>query len=428
MLCRAIAKHLPPRNVLQLKNLNLSSSNMRFLAFARNDITVILKGNTLKNLPPSQPIVRSLTYVRDDKRCYSDDRKGGRISFQRTSASGFLSLDHRSRFGTKNETELSYSCYRNVNALHLSCNEKERLLLSKNYGNQMKRFTKIITVICLLLTMPTAARCAVIKGSVKDNSTGEPLAGATVSVVGTTTAAFTDETGSFELKNLKIGSYTLIINYISYQSETLSDLKVLESTPLVLDIRLKPDDQTLDEVVVVGQMRRNTELGMIAATKTSLVIQNGVSSQQIKIAQDKDASEAIRRVPGISIIDNKFVMVRGLSQRYNNVWINGSAVPSTEADSRAFSFDIIPSSQLENIAIVKSPAPEYQPISAADSFCSQPKICLPKTALRYRWGETSTMRPTSMTSSIIKVVKPTFWDSTTVCAISTVVWTPHSNP
>ena len=176
----------------------------------------------------------------------------------------------------------------------------------------MKRFTKIITVICLLLTMPVAARCAVIKGTVKDISTGEPLAGATVSVVGTTTAAFTDETGSFELKNLKIGSYTLIINYISYQSETLSDLKVLESTPLVLDIRLKPDDQTLDEVVVVGQMRRNTELGMIAATKTSLVIQNGVSSQQIKIAQDKDASEAIRRVPGISIIDNKFVMVRGL--------------------------------------------------------------------------------------------------------------------
>lgn len=69
----------------------------------------------------------------------------------------------------------------------------------------MKRFTKIITIICLLLTMPAAARCAVIKGTVKDNSTGEPLAGATVSVVGTTTAAFTDETGSFRLKNLKIG-------------------------------------------------------------------------------------------------------------------------------------------------------------------------------------------------------------------------------
>ncbi|MFI3295597.1 MAG: outer membrane beta-barrel protein, partial [Rikenellaceae bacterium] len=52
------------------------------------------------------------------------------------------------------------------------------------------------------------------------------------------------------------------------------------------------------------------------------------------------------------------IIVRCLSQRYNNVWINGGAVPSTEADGRAFSFDIIPSSQLDNIVIVKSPTPE----------------------------------------------------------------------
>lgn len=95
------------------------------------------------------------------------------------------------------------------------------------------------------------------------------------------------------------------------------------------------------------------------AQKRSLLVQTGVSAQQIARTQDKDASEVIRRVPGISIIDEKFVMVRGLSQRYNNVWLNGGAVPSSEADSRAFSFDILPSSQLDNMVIVKSPAPEY---------------------------------------------------------------------
>ena len=41
---------------------------------------------------------------------------------------------------------------------------------------------------------------------------------------------------------------------------------------------------------------------------------------------------------------NRFPPVTLLSQRYNNVWMNGGAVPSSEADSRAFSFDIIPSS------------------------------------------------------------------------------------
>lgn len=122
---------------------------------------------------------------------------------------------------------------------------------------------------------------------------------------------------------------------------------------------MQPDETSLSEVVVTAVARRDTEAAMIEEEKESDVVQTGVSAQQIAKTQDKDASEVIRRVPGISIIDEKFVMVRGLSQRYNNVWLNGGAVPSSEADSRAFSFDIIPSSQLDNIVIVKSPAPEY---------------------------------------------------------------------
>ena len=98
---------------------------------------------------------------------------------------------------------------------------------------------------------------------------------------------------------------------------------------------------------------------MIAAQRTSLVVQSGISAQQMKRTQDSDASEVIRRIPGISIIDDKFVMVRGLSQRYNNVWINQGAVPSSEADSRAFSFDLIPTNQLDNMVIIKSAAAPY---------------------------------------------------------------------
>ena len=98
---------------------------------------------------------------------------------------------------------------------------------------------------------------------------------------------------------------------------------------------------------------------MIQVAKNSPVIVSNVSAQEISRTQDTNAGEVIRRVPGVSLIDDKFVMVRGLSQRYNNVWVNGGAVPSSEADSRAFSFDIIPSSQIDNLTIVKSPSAEY---------------------------------------------------------------------
>ena len=126
-----------------------------------------------------------------------------------------------------------------------------------------------------------------------------------------------------------------------------------------IKVELEQDHQQLGEVVVVADAKKNTENAIITQQRTSLVMQTGASAQQITKTQDKDASEVICRVPGISMIEEKFVMVRGFSQRYNNVWIYNSAVPSSEADARAFSFDIIPSSQLDNMLVVKSPAPEY---------------------------------------------------------------------
>lgn len=124
-------------------------------------------------------------------------------------------------------------------------------------------------------------------------------------------------------------------------------------------IALQPDEQQLKEVTVTAVERRNTDAAMIQVAKNSPVIVSNVSAQEISRTQDTNAGEVIRRVPGVSLIDDKFVMVRGLSQRYNNVWVNGGAVPSSEADSRAFSFDIIPSSQIDNLTIVKSPSAEY---------------------------------------------------------------------
>lgn len=198
----------------------------------------------------------------------------------------------------------------------------------------------------------------VVHGTITDKTTGEPLIGAVIRPEDGSKGTSTDIDGRYTL-NLKDGRHRITVSYIGYNNTTVvADMnRNLES--LTLDIPLSPDETSLTELVVTAVARKDTESAMIEEERHSDVVQSGVSAQQIAKTQDKDASEVIRRVPGISIIDDKFVMVRGLSQRYNNVWLNGSAVPSSEADSRAFSFDIIPSSQLDNIVIVKSPAPEY---------------------------------------------------------------------
>lgn len=215
---------------------------------------------------------------------------------------------------------------------------------------------KVFFLILLLVLSCMAAMAGTLKGTVTDKTDNSPLTGATVQVAGTAQGAVADMDGNYALE-LKNGTYTVIVKYVGYKDITLTDVKVKGET--VLDFTMESDAQALGEVQVTAVARKNNETALIQEQRRSLVVQSGVSAQQIAKTQDKDASEVIKRVPGVSIIDEKFVMVRGLSQRYNNVWMNGSAVPSSEADSRAFSFDIIPSSQLDNMVIVKSPAPEY---------------------------------------------------------------------
>jgi hypothetical protein len=87
-------------------------------------------------------------------------------------------------------------------------------------------------------------------------------------------------------------------------------------------------------------------------------IQDGISSQQIKRTADVTSSDVLKRVVGVSIVDNKFVFVRGTNERYSSTTLNGVVLPSTDPDKKAFSFDLFPSSLLENIVISKSYTPD----------------------------------------------------------------------
>ena len=223
----------------------------------------------------------------------------------------------------------------------------------------VKKVNKIVAT-AMLLTVPAANGFAAdIIGRVTDGKSKDALIGATVQVEGTNIIAATDIDGNFRLFGLKEGEkYRLTITYVAYKNKEIDGVQASDQ-PQMISVALTPDEQTLGEVTVTGIARKNTEAAMVQIAKNSPVIVNNVSAQEIGKTQDSNAGEVIRRVPGVSLIDDKFVMVRGLSQRYNNVWINGGAAPSSEADSRAFSFDLIPSAQIDNMQIVKTPSPEY---------------------------------------------------------------------
>lgn len=197
-----------------------------------------------------------------------------------------------------------------------------------------------------------------IKGIIKDGKDGSPLIGVVVNIKNTTTAAVSDVDGKYELTGLKDGKYELIFSLISYKKETKT--VVLEggnSVDLNIDLQVEGSKE-LKTVNVTGTRVTRTENAVLMEIKKSMSIVSGISAAQIGKTMDRNAAEVVRRVPGVTIQDDRFIIVRGLSDRYNTVWLNDAGTPSSETDKKAFSFDMIPSGLIDRILIAKTPSPE----------------------------------------------------------------------
>jgi len=217
--------------------------------------------------------------------------------------------------------------------------------------------TWLLLVVFLFLQTSLLAQNGSVKGVIRDSQTGESLIGASILIQGTTKGTITDLDGNFVLENVQAGDYNLVISYVSYE-QMIQRTTVKKGETLELNIDLKPVQVELGEVKVIATRRTDTEMSMISSIRSGNVVASGISRQQISRSQDKDASEVISRVPGVTIRDGKFINVRGLDERYNVVWLNGTPAPSSEADKRAFTFDMIPSSLIDNILLLKTSAPE----------------------------------------------------------------------
>lgn len=216
-----------------------------------------------------------------------------------------------------------------------------------------------LSIILFLITISVPMQAqSVIKGTVTDRKYNEPLTGAAILVEGTTTGTTADIDGNFEIK-IAPGKYTLIVSYVSYTTRKITDIIVTRNQPAILNIEMEEASMELESVQVVARMKTDTDLSMLRSVRTSLQVVSGISSQQIGRTLDRDASEVVKRIPGVTIQDNRFIIVRGLNQRYNNVWLNNAATPSSETDVKAFSFDAIPSNMIDNLLIYKTGSAEY---------------------------------------------------------------------
>ena len=263
--------------------------------------------------------------------------------------------------------------------------------------NRLPRFA--LTLFLLLSATVAVFSQGTIEGLVVDKNTREPLLGATLKLEKEGKVAVTDMEGRYSFKQVKADTVSLTISYVSYARQTIEPILVETGKTTVVDIEMAEASIELNTIKVEGFKRTNTNLSMMENTKISFLVVNGISSQQIMKSLDRDAGEVARRVPGVTISDNRFVVIRGLNQRYNTTWLNDAPIPSSEADSRAFSFDAVPGSLIDNLLISKSPAPE-NPADCSGGFVRILTKSLPDNnalsvgvSLSYQDGSTFTSVP-----------------------------------
>ncbi|MCW3463779.1 TonB-dependent receptor [Chitinophaga nivalis] len=199
-----------------------------------------------------------------------------------------------------------------------------------------------------------------LKGRVVDFETTQPLVGATVQLSGTAYGVVTDERGFYRLENVPAGNYDMVISYIGYKRDVMSRIAVDDNKERSYDVKLQAGG-SLKEVVVdagprkVRAVTHNTERQLLQEIRGATGVVSGISNEMIGKTADRNAAEVVKRISGVTVMDDRFIVVRGMNERYNLTYLNGSIAPATELYSKAFAYDLLPSSIIDRILVYKSP-------------------------------------------------------------------------
>ena len=196
------------------------------------------------------------------------------------------------------------------------------------------------TLLTLILTISLYAQNATLKGVIVDE-TDTPLIGATVQVKGTSTGSITDFDGNYTIKANK--GAVITFSYIGYKTQ---EIKFTGQSPL--NIKMVPDNQTLDEVVVVGYgtMKRSDLTGSVAS----------IAAKDVEGFKTSSVAGALGgQIAGVQITSTDGTPGAGFSINIRGVGtLTGDSSPLYIVDGfEVDDIDYLSNSDIESIEILK---------------------------------------------------------------------------
>lgn len=195
-----------------------------------------------------------------------------------------------------------------------------------------------------------------ITGKIVDEK-GQTLPGATVMITELNKTVISSVDGTYTIE-AGPGSYTLEVKFIGYQPQRITEVAVIPGKATTLDIAMKVSATALSTVIVTSSFKKASVEGLYARQKNNAAVSDGITAEQISRTPDNNTAQVLKRISGLQVSDNKYVVIRGLSDRYNNVLLNGAQLPSSEPNRRNFAFDMVPSAILDRIVVNKTATPD----------------------------------------------------------------------
>lgn len=195
-----------------------------------------------------------------------------------------------------------------------------------------------------------------ITGKVIDEK-GQPMPGAGIKIVETGKVIQSSIDGTYSI-SADPGTYILEVSYVSYQVKRIEGISVEDGKTTALNIAMQPANETLKQVVISGSYKKESIAGLYAQQKNAASLTDGISAEQIAKTPDNNVGAVLKRISGVTTLDNKYVVVRGLTERYNQAMIDGIVVPNTDMNRRNFSFDLIPNELVGSVVVNKTATPD----------------------------------------------------------------------
>ena len=197
-----------------------------------------------------------------------------------------------------------------------------------------------------------------IRGQVVDSDFGQPIARSSVVLADTPFGAMTDDQGNFTISGVPPGAYSLNVRSGGYIPKLVPGVTVSSGTFSDIRVETIAEVEEMEELVVPGELEKTSEVGLLAERQGATAVLDTIGADLISRLGASTAGDAMKRMVGTTVVDGKYVVVRGLGDRYVNTLLNGGRLPSSDPDKRAINVDLFPGPTLESINTAKTFTPD----------------------------------------------------------------------